>query len=153
MSSRILTLAIAAFLALPSALLAQPAARPLLYLTVFRNPSTGLELRAGRIGVHLGFYPTILKADGEVEGRNTNFIRVGATFYSSADRTSLYVSPSLVVSLDDRFRNGIFADVGVRGRFSRSVAGRLGVGALRTVDGEVRVNPTVGLDVRLGGAR
>ncbi len=124
-----------------------------LYLTIFRNPSTGIELRFGRIGVHAGFYPTILTADGEEKGRNTNFLRFGATLYTAATGTALYLSPSVVLSLDKRFRSGVLTDAGVRGRIAGPVAGRLGVGVLNTFDGEVRVNPTVGLDVRLGRAR
>ena len=34
------------------------------YATVFRSPSTGIELRSGHAAVHAGFYPTILRADG-----------------------------------------------------------------------------------------
>jgi hypothetical protein len=123
------------------------------YLTVFRNPSSGVEFRAARIGVHAGFYPTILKADGEAKGKNTNFLRFGATMYSSATGTAVYVSPSFVLSLDKRFRSGFLTDAGVRGRITDRVSGRLGAGLLNTLNGEVRVNPTVGLDVRLGAAR
>lgn len=132
---------------------AQGSKGPQVYLTVFRNPSSGIELRFGKIGVHAGFYPTILKADNETKGKNTNFLRFGTTFYTSADRTALYVSPSVAVSLDKRFKSGFFTDAGVRGRIAGPVAGRLGVGMLNTFDGELRVNPTVGLDVRLGGKR
>ena len=35
----------------------------------------------------------------------------------------------------------------------RTLHGRLGAAVLTTIDGEVRVNPTVGMDVRLGGTR
>lgn len=132
---------------------AQRASDPQLYLTIFRNPSSGVELRFGQIGVHAGFYPTILKADGEEKGRNTNFLRFGATMYSAATGTAAYLSPSVVVSLDKRFRSGFLTDAGVRGRIAGPVAGRIGVGMLNTFDGEVRINPTVGLDVRLGRAR
>jgi hypothetical protein len=103
--------------------------------------------------VHAGFYPTILKADGETKGRNTNFIRAGATIYSRTTGTALYLSPSIAFSLDRRFRTGVFTDAGIRGRLAGPVSGRLGVGMLNTFDGETRVNPTVGLDIRLGKAR
>ena len=132
---------------------AQRARDPQLYLTIFRNPSSGIELRVGQIGVHAGFYPTILKADDETKGKNTNFLRFGATMYSAASGTALYLSPSVVVSLDKRFRSGFLTDAGVRGRIAGPVAGRIGIGMLNTFDGEVRVNPTVGLDVRLGRAK
>ena len=78
---------------------------------------------------------------------------VGATMYSAASGTALYLSPSVVVSLDKRFRSGFLTDAGVRGRIAGPVAGRIGIGMLNTFDGEVRVNPTVGLDVRLGRAK
>lgn len=139
--------------AMPLVLNAQQARTPQVYLTVFRNPSSGIEVRFGQVGLHAGFYPTILKADGETKGRNTNFIRAGASFYTSATGTALYISPSIAFSLDSRFRSGIFTDAGVRARIAGPVSGRLGVGMLNTFNGEVRVNPTVGLDVRLGKAR
>ncbi len=140
-------------LTIPAAAEAQRSSDRAIYLTIFRNPSSGVELRFGRVGVHAGFYPTILKADGEAKGKNTNFLRFGATMYSSATGTAAYISPSLVVSLDKRFKSGFLTDAGIRGRIAGPVAGRLGVGLLNTFDGEVRVNPTVGLDVRLGKAR
>lgn len=144
---------LAAAVIVPHAANAQQRSGPQVYLTIFRNPSSGIELRFGQIGMHAGFYPTILKADGESKGRNTNFLRFGATVYSAATGPALYLSPSLAVSLDKRFRSGILTDAGVRGRIAGPVAGRLGVGVLNTFNGEVRVNPTVGLDVRLGKAR
>lgn len=153
MRHRHLRTALLACLALPSALAAQRRNDPQLYLTIFRNPSSGIELRFGQVGIHAGYYPTILKADGEPKGKNTNFIRVGTTVYSAASGTALYVSPSLAISLDKRFRSGVFTDAGVRGRIAGPVAGRLGVGMLNTFDGELRVNPTVGFDVRMGRPR
>jgi hypothetical protein len=144
---------LATALLLPATASAQRRSDGQLYLTIFRNPSSGLELRFGQIGVHAGFYPTILKADGESKGKNTNFLRFGATVYTSATGPALYLSPSLAVSLDKRFKSGVLTDAGVRGRIAGPVAGRLGVGMLNTFDGETRVNPTVGLDVRLGKPR
>jgi hypothetical protein len=149
-----LTLAAAAPLGTP--LVAQsavPASDAGVYLTIFRNPSTGLEWRGSRYGVNGGFYPTILKADGQSEGENTNFIRLGATAYLRRAGWTPYLSPSLLISLDDDWDNGVLTDVGVRLPFTRRAAFRLGVGVLTTFDGEVRVNPTVGFDVRLGGAK
>lgn len=121
------------------------------YLTVFRSPATGLELRTGHVAVHAGFYPTILRRDGE-QG-NVNFIRAGATYYLKARGTSLYASPSVVFSLDRDWANGALTEVGFRGRLFNRVNGRLGVGVLTATDGEVRVNPTVGLDIKLGAGR
>ncbi len=145
--------ALVTLLVLPTALPAQRTNDRQLYLTIFRNPSSGIELRFGQIGIHAGFYPTILKADGEAKGRNTNFLRFGTTVYTASTGAALYLSPSVVVSLDKRFKSGFLTDAGVRGRIAGPVAGRLGVGLLNTFDGEVRINPTVGLDMRLGPAR
>ena len=66
---------------------------------------------------------------------------------------SPYVSPSLVWSLDSEWRSGALTEVGFRGRLFRRVNGRLGAAVLTTLDRQVRVNPTVGLDVRLGAGR
>jgi len=123
------------------------------YPTIFRTPSTGLEWRGVRYGVHGGFYPTILKTDAQSEGQNTNFIRVGATVYARPIGWTPYVSPSVLISLDEDWENSVLTDVGVRMPFARRAAFRLGVGLLASFDGEVRVNPTVGIDVRLGPAR
>lgn len=153
MLRHLVPLLLAVSLSVPRVAESQRANGPQVYLTVFRNPSSGIELRFGKIGVHAGFYPTILKADNETKGKNTNFLRFGTTLYTSAERTALYVSPSVVVSLDTRFKSGILTDAGIRGRIAGPVAGRLGVGMLNTFDGELRVNPTVGLDIRLGGKR
>ena len=73
---------------------AQEAPERGLYLTVFRSPSTGLEYRAGRLGVHAGWYPTILKTDGQSEGENTNFVRLGATAYLRPRGLTPFISPA-----------------------------------------------------------
>ena len=129
---------------------AKPAERGL-YLTIFRSPSTGLEWRAGHLAAHAGFYPTVISRDGQ--RANTNFARAGVTWYAKDRGTTLYLSPSLVWSLDRDWKNGALTEAGVRGGLYRGLHGRLGVGVLTTVDGEVRVNPTVGLDIRLGAGR
>lgn len=120
------------------------------YVTIFRNPSTGIEYRRGAFAAHGGYYPTILKADGQDEGENTNFVRLGASAYLRPSGASPYASLAFLVSLDDDWKNGLLSEVGVRLPFAQRFAGRLGVGVLTTTDGEVRVNPTVGFDVRLG---
>lgn len=123
------------------------------YVTIFRSPATGVEVRGGHLGAHAGFYPTILEADGQTEGENTNFIRIGGAYYLKAAGWTPYVAPSLLISLDDDWDNGILSDIGLRLPFARRAAFRIGVGVLTTFDGEVRVNPTVGFDLRLGRAR
>lgn len=122
-----------------------------LYLNICRNPATGLEYRRGAFAVHGGFYPTILKADGQAEGENTNFLRAGVSTYPRRSGVSPYASVAILVSLDDDWDNSVISELGFRAPFANRWAGRLGVGVLTSFDGEVRVNPTVGLDVRLGG--
>ncbi|HYC52104.1 MAG TPA: hypothetical protein VEB19_13400 [Gemmatimonadaceae bacterium] len=129
---------------------ARPAERGL-YLTIFRSPSTGLEWRTAHVGVHGGYYPTVITRDGQRE--NVNFGRAGVTWYAKSQGAGVYVSPSVVWSLSDGWKNGALTDAGFRGRVFRALNGRLGVGVLTTTDGEVRVNPTVGLDIKLGAGR
>jgi hypothetical protein len=122
-----------------------------LYLTLFRSPSTGVELRAGHAAAFLGFYPTVISRDGRRD--NVDFIRTGVTYYTKDHGASLYVSPSLLWSLDRTWRSGALTEVGFRGRLYSRLNGRLGAAVLTTLDGEVRVNPTVGFDLKLGAAR
>ena len=150
-----LTLAIA--LSVSSAASAQePARTPTaapeggLYLTAFRSPATGLEYRMGRVAIHAGYYLTILKTGEQAKGENTNFVRTGASFYLRPAGWTPYITPSLVFSLDDDWDNGVLTELGLRFPIFSRASLRGGVGVLRTFDGETRVNPTVGLDVRLG---
>ena len=130
-----------------------PAARPPqggLYLTAFRSPSTGLEYRRGALAVNAGWYPTIIKADGQTESENTNFVRIGFSAYLRSHGITPFISPGLLLSLDDDWDNGIITEAGVRFPVARWLALRGGVGVITSFDGEVRVNPTVGFDIRLG---
>jgi hypothetical protein len=121
------------------------------YLTMFRSPATGLELRAGHAAAYLGFYPTVISRDGK--RGNANFMRAGVTYYLKDHGASPYVSPSLVWSLEPEWRNGALTEVGFRGHLYRRLNGRLGAAVLTTLDRQVRVNPTVGLDLELGAGR
>jgi hypothetical protein len=121
-----------------------------LYLTAFRSPATGLEYRTGRIAVHAGYYVTILKAGEQAKGENTSFVRTGASFYLRPTGWTPYVSSSVVLSLDDDWNNGILTELGMRIPVFSRASLRGGVGVLRTFDGVTRVNPTIGLDIRLG---
>jgi hypothetical protein len=150
-----LTLAIA--LSLSSRASAQESERPStaaseggLYLTAFRSPATGLEYRMGRFAIHAGHYVTILKTDEQAKGENTNFIRTGASLYLRPTGWTPYVAPSVVLSLDEDWGNGVLTELGLRIPVFSRASLRGGVGVLRTFDGDTRVNPTVGLDVRLG---
>ncbi len=120
-----------------------------LRLTVFRNPATGLELKHARIGVFVGFYPTILRRTAADEMRNTNWIRTGVSVWSHSTGPALYASVSAMVSLTDGWKNGVLFDVGGRYPIGERFAGRLGVAVLQTTDKLTRVNPTVGFDIPL----
>ena len=122
-----------------------------LYLTIFRSPSTGIEVRSGHMAGNLGFYPTVLRKDGKRS--NANFIRLGGSFYTKDGGSSFYVSPSVVFSLDSDWRHGALTEFGFRGTLYRALSGRLGAGVLTTTDGQVRVSPTVGMTLKLGRGR
>ena len=150
-----LTFVIALSLSSPAS--AQDAQQPLvasseggLYLTAFRSPATGLEYRTGRFAIHAGYYVTILKAGEQAKGESTNFVRTGASFYLRPAGWTPHVSPSLVLSLDDDWDNGVLTELGLRIPVFSRASLRGGVGVLRTFGGETRVNHTIGLDVRLG---
>lgn len=121
-----------------------------LYLTAFRSPSTGLEYRTGRFAIHAGYSLTILKTGEQAKGESTNFVRSGASFYLRPSGWTPYVSPSLVLSLDVDWDNGVLTELGLRIPVFSRASLRGGIGVLRTFDGETRVNPTIGRDVRLG---
>jgi len=121
------------------------------YLTMFRSPATGVEVRAGHAAAFFGHYPTVISRDG-VRG-TANFIRAGATYYVRAHGATPYVSPSLLWSVGPRWRSGALTEVGVRGRLYGRLNGRLGAAVLTTLDRQVRVNPTVGFDLKLGAGR
>ena len=121
------------------------------YLTIFRSPSTGVEVRSGRAAANLGFYPTVLRRDGKRD--SANFVRLGGSFYAKDRGATLYVSQSLMFSLDKDWKHGALTELGFRGTLYRALSGRLGAGVLTTTDGHVRVNPTVGMDLKLGGGR
>jgi hypothetical protein len=78
-------------------------------------------------------------------------VRAGATYYLRSARWTLFVSPAVLISLDDDWDNGLLTEVGLRVPVFNRTSFRVGVGVLRTFDGVTRVNPTVGFDVRVGG--
>jgi hypothetical protein len=124
-----------------------------LRLTIFRNPATGLEYRRAHLAVFVGFYPTVLRLNPSDEQKNTNWIRVGMTYYVQPTGRTMYATVSGVFSLQSGWRDGLLTEIGGRLPFGDRVAGRLGAAVLTTLDGRVRVNPTVGLDVRLTDRR
>ena len=100
-----LVAAVAALMLATSAA-AQSADRPEqgIYLTMFRSPATGIELRSGHAAAFLGYYPTVISLDG-VRG-NANFVRAGATYYLKAQGATPYVSLSVLWSVGPRCRSG-----------------------------------------------
>jgi hypothetical protein len=150
----VLTALVLATIALPHVALSQTSSKPResgIYLTIFRSPSTGVEVRSGHVAGNVGFYPTVLRKDGKRD--NANFIRLGGSYYLKDRGSSVYVSPSVVFSLDKDWEHGALTELGFRGTLYRALRGRVGVGVLTTIDGYVRVNPTVGMDVKLGRGR
>ena len=93
---------------------------------------------------------TILKSGEQAKAENTNFVRTGASFYLRPAGWTPYVSPSIVISLDDDWDHGVLTELGLRIPVFSRASLRGGVGVLRTFGGETRVNPTIGVDVRLG---
>jgi hypothetical protein len=77
----------------------------------------------------------------------------GGSYYAKSSGSSPYVTPSLMISLDRNWKHGALTEAGYRATLYRTLHGRIGAAVLTTTDGEVRVNPTVGMDIRLGGAR
>jgi hypothetical protein len=150
-ASRILILSLLASATAVRAQSMSPAPERGIYLTVFRSPSTGIEIRSGHAAINLGFYPTVIGKDGK--RGNANFIRLGGSYYMKERGPSLYASPSIVFSLDRNWKHGALTELGFRGTIYRNLNGRLGAGVLTTTDGLVRVNPTVGMDLRLGRGR
>lgn len=150
-ASRSLLLALIAAPNLARSQASVPAPERGAYLTIFRSPSSGIELRSGHAAVNLGFYPTVIGRDGK--RGNANFIRLGGSYYLKDRGPSLYASPSILFSLDKNWKHGALTELGYRGSIYRQLNGRLGAGVLTTIDGLVRVNPTVGLDIKLGGGR
>ena len=154
MNTGLSTLALVLAIAAPHVAMSQTSSRPResgVYLTIFRSPSTGVEVRSGHAAGNLGFYPTVLRKDGKRD--SANFIRLGGSFYAKDRGSSFYVSPSVVFSLDSDWGHGALTEFGFRGTLYRALSGRLGVGVLTTTDGQVRVNPTVGMTLKLGRGR
>src|SRR5688572_12681368 len=109
-TSLLAVLALAAFVILPASAAAQtsPAqSEDGAHITFFRSPATGLEYRWERFGLHTGYYPTILKAEGQMKGENTNFVRAGASYYLRSAKWTLFVSPGVLISLDDDWDNAV----------------------------------------------
>jgi hypothetical protein len=150
----VLTALVLATIAVPHVAMSQSSSKPResgIYLTIFRSPSTGVEVRSGHAAGNLGFYPTVLRKDGKRD--NANFIRLGGSYYLRDGGSSVYVSPSVVFSLDKDWEHGALTELGFRGSVYRALSGRVGVGVLTTIGGVVRVNPTVGMNLKLGRGR
>lgn len=124
-----------------------------LSVNVFRAPSTGLDYRMGDHGsVHAGFYPTVLRIEGERE--NVNLVRLGGTFWLRTG-SGPYLSSGVALSLERAAWGHSFAnELGWHQNFGSRWAARLGAIVLTTTDLErSRLNPTVGMSFRPGTRR
>lgn len=117
----------------------------------FRSPSIGAEYRRKWIGVHAGFYSTIVSPEKGVDDKTTNFFKVGTTsyflpFHLKADRKSeLFFSSAYMRGLNQGWKNAMMWEPGVRLALTNHVDLRLGVGLLRSKGKPFAVNPTIGV--------
>lgn len=122
----------------------------------FRAPVTGVELREGPLGFHLGVYPTILGDDGVT----TWFTKMGLSLYflsfagTAEGRESGFVaSVSLMqglsgdraVTLDLQRGTAFAGDLAFRWAVWKGLDLRIGVSLIGTAAGELFVNPTPGV--------
>jgi hypothetical protein len=125
----------------------------------FRAPSTGVELRQGVLGFHVGLYPTTIDHAANGESRTTWFLKTGLTAYflgfdtGSGRDSSPYVGVSLVQGLGNDWDVSRSTTTGAGGTFEAGFRWavyegldlRLGASVLAGFDGRVRVNPTPGI--------
>jgi hypothetical protein len=165
MSARSPSLRLAALLAAVFAFLfaspaqAEPLPRREIIVNGFRAPSTGIELRDGWLGFHLGLYPTTIDTNADGAPRTTFFLKVGVLAYplqfdtGSGRPSSPYVGLSLVQGLNNDWDvtraagagSGGLAEIGFRWAAYRGLDLRLGVALLVGFDGRIQVNPTPGI--------
>lgn len=125
----------------------------------FRAPSTGVELRQGVLGFHIGLYPTTIDEGSDGEPRTTWFIKTGLTAYflgfdaGSGRDSSPYVGLSLVQGLGNAWDvsrsattgAGGIVEAGFRWAAYEGLDLRLGGSVLVGFDGRVLVRPTPGI--------
>jgi hypothetical protein len=124
-----------------------------LSVNIFRAPSTGLDYRfSDHASVHAGHYPTVLSINGD--NTNVNFVRLGGTFWLSTG-SGPYLSTGVAFSMEPSvWDHSIANEAGYHQRLGSRVSARLGAILLSTTDFErTRLNPTIGLSVRLGSRR
>jgi hypothetical protein len=119
-------------------------------VNIFRNPSIGLELRAGPVSVHVGGYPTVLSRS-DARGRQTTwFLKAGATLFVlphilyGREVNELYLQASYMRGLNHRYTHGFMADIGYRFMIWRGLNARLGVAMLVAPGRTTHINPTPG---------
>jgi hypothetical protein len=124
----------------------------------FRSPSTGVELRDGWLGFHLGAFPLIAD-DGADGSRATWFVKTGLTAYpwrfdlGSGRPSGPFVSLSLLQGLNNDWDvatsvsqgTGVHGELGFRWAVGAGLDLRLGVGVLVGSEGRVVVHPTPGI--------
>jgi hypothetical protein len=125
----------------------------------FRAPSTGVELRQGVLGFHVGLYPTAIDEAPNGDSRTTWFLKTGLTAYflgfdtGSGRDSSPYVGVSLVQGLGNAWDVSRSTTTGAGGTFEAGFRWaayegldlRLGASVLAGFDGRVRVRPTPGI--------
>ena len=122
-----------------------------LSLNLFRSPSIGAEYREAFLGLHGGFYPTVISRDAQGHTETTWFLKFGATghlgrFALGGDAPSaFFTSVSYVRGLNHGWGNGALLDAGFRWVPWLGLNLRLGGGLLLSPDHSVRLNPTPGV--------
>jgi len=119
----------------------------------FRNPSIGLELRYGWLGVHAGAYTTIVghAKDAEATSSASWFFKTGLTAYAlpvrlTSDRPSnVFVSASYLRGTNNGWTDAVAFEGGFRWAVVHGLDLRLGAAVLLAPGERVRVNPTPGI--------
>lgn len=113
----------------------------------FRNPSVGLEYRMKQMSVHAGYYPTAFKP-----GINTNFIKVGTTFWflpvgNKENPSSFYAGANYLrgLSQDYEGKNAMGIEAGFRWMVWKGLNFRIGAIAVAGGGESVKINPTPGI--------
>lgn len=120
-----------------------------LYIHAFRAPSTGFELRKGNVGIHAGYYTTILESGA----KSTEFWKLGGTYYyrlSSSEKTSKlesYFSLAYMRGINGDYekKDAGFLESGFSYQLGGAYEFRLGTGLLFADGFRPKVNPTVGI--------
>jgi hypothetical protein len=120
-------------------------------VNLFRSPSIGLEYRESFVGLHAGFYPTVVSQDRRGNNQTTWFLKLGITGYvgrfelGGDTPSAFFTSASYVRGLNHGWGHGLVADAGFRWVAWRGLNLRLGGGLLVSPGHRPRINPTPGI--------